>query len=172
RSTTGYVGAIGYLLKRPFRVVIAFALIIAGCALLFTRLPSSFLPEEDQGVLLTIVQTPAGATTDRTDAVVRQVETYFLEQEKENVEDVFGVLGFSFGGTGQNNAIVFTKLTDFDKRTGPGQSAAEIVQRAAGYFFTLRDAQVFPLLPPAIQGLGTSSGFSMYLVDSGGNGND
>ncbi|MDY6962969.1 MAG: efflux RND transporter permease subunit, partial [Pseudomonadota bacterium] len=122
--------------------------------------------------LLTIIQTPAGSTTARTDAVVKQVEAYFMENEKENVETVFGVLGFSFGGSGQNNAIVFTKLKDFEERTGPGQSAAEIVQRAGGYFFTLRDAQVFPLLPPAIQGLGTSSGFSMYLVDSGGNGND
>jgi len=172
RSTRGYVGSIGYLLKRPLRVMLLFVLVIAGCAWFFTRLPSSFLPEEDQGVLLTIIQTPAGSTTARTDAVVKQVEAYFMEQEKENVADVFGVLGFSFGGSGQNNAIVFTRLKDFDQRTGPGQSAAEIVQRAGGYFFTLRDAQVFPLLPPAIQGLGTSSGFSMYLVDSGGNGND
>lgn len=172
RSTRGYVGSIGYLLKRPLRVMLLFVLIIAGCAWFFTRLPSSFLPQEDQGVLLTIIQTPAGSTTARTDAVVKQVEAYFMEKEKENVSDVFGVLGFSFGGAGQNNAIVFTKLKDFAERTGPGQSAAEIVQRAGGYFFTLRDAQVFPLLPPAIQGLGTSSGFSMYLVDSGGNGND
>ncbi|KEQ02268.1 MULTISPECIES: efflux RND transporter permease subunit [Pseudorhizobium] len=172
RTTGGYVGSVGYLLKRPFRVMLMFALVVAGCAWMFTRLPSSFLPQEDQGVLLTIIQTPAGSTTARTDAVVKQVEAYFMENEKENVETVFGVLGFSFGGSGQNNAIVFTKLKDFEERTGPGQSAAEIVQRAGGYFFTLRDAQVFPLLPPAIQGLGTSSGFSMYLVDSGGNGND
>ncbi|HEV7435615.1 MAG TPA: efflux RND transporter permease subunit [Pseudorhizobium sp.] len=172
RTTGGYVGSIGYLLKRPFRVMLMFVVVVSSCAWLFTRLPSSFLPQEDQGVLLTIVQTPAGSTTARTDAVVKQVESYFMEQEKENVETVFGVLGFSFGGSGQNNAIVFTKLKDFEERTGPGQSAAEIVERAGGYFFTLRDAQVFPLLPPAIQGLGTSSGFSMYLVDSGGNGND
>ena len=171
RSTRGYVSTVGYLLKRPLRVFLVFALVIAGCAWLFTRLPSSFLPQEDQGVLLTIVQTPTGSTRARTDEVVKKVEAYFLEQEKANVDVVFGVLGFSFGGSGQNNAIVFTKLKDFGERTGAGQSAAEIVQRASGYFFTLRDAQVFALLPPAIQGLGTTSGFSMYLVDSGNQGN-
>lgn len=172
RTTSGYVGTIGYLLKRPLRVALLFVLVIAGCGWLFTRLPSSFLPQEDQGVLLTIIQTPNGATTTRTDEVVKKVEAYFQEKEKDNVDAVFGVLGFSFNGSGQNNAIVFTKLKDFAERTNPEQSAAAIVQRASGYFFTLRDAQVFALLPPAIQGLGTSSGFSMYLVDSGNNGND
>ncbi|WP_105372080.1 efflux RND transporter permease subunit [Neorhizobium huautlense] len=172
RTTSGYVGTIGYLLKRPLRVLVVFVLVIGGCTWLFTRLPSSFLPQEDQGVLLTIIQTPNGATTTRTDEVVKKVEAYFQEKEKDNVDAVFGVLGFSFSGSGQNNAIVFTKLKDFAERAKPEQSAAAIVQRASGYFFTLRDAQVFALLPPAIQGLGTSSGFSMYLVDSGNNGND
>ncbi|WP_105404361.1 efflux RND transporter permease subunit [Neorhizobium sp. T7_12] len=171
RSTSGYVSTIGYLLKRPFRVMLVFLLVIGGCAWLFTRLPNSFLPQEDQGVLLTIIQTPVGATTPRTDEAVKKVEAYFLEKEKDNVDAVFGVLGFSFSGSGQNNAIVFTKLKDFAERTRPEQSAAAIVQRASGYFFSIRDAQVFALLPPAIQGLGTSSGFSMYLVDSGNNGN-
>jgi multidrug efflux pump len=172
KTTNGYVGTIGYLLKRPLRVMLLFALIVGGCALLFTRLPSSFLPQEDQGVLMTIIQTPVGSTTARTEEVVKQVESYFLEKEKDNVDAVFGALGFSFSGTGQNNAIVFTKLRDFSAREGVGQSAAEVLQRAQGHFFTLRDAQVFALLPPAIQGLGNSSGFSAYLVDSGNNGND
>ncbi len=171
RSTRGYVSTIGYLLKRPFRVMLVFLLVIGGCAWLFTKLPNSFLPQEDQGVLLTIIQTPVGATTPRTDEAVKKVEAYFLEKEKDNVDAVFGVLGFSFSGSGQNNAIVFTKLKDFAQRTRPEQSAAAVVRRASGYFFTIRDAQVFALLPPAIQGLGTSSGFSMYLVDSGNRGN-
>ncbi|MGF9566208.1 efflux RND transporter permease subunit [Neorhizobium sp. JUb45] len=171
-ATNGYVGSVGYLLKRPLRMVVMFAIVVGGCAFLFTRLPSSFLPQEDQGVLMTIIQTPVGATTERTEAVVKQVEQFYLGQEKDNVEAVFGALGFSFNGTGQNNAIVFTKLKDFDLRTGSGQSAAEIMHRAQAHFLTLRDAQVFALLPPAIQGLGNSAGFSMYLVDSGNNGND
>jgi multidrug efflux pump len=170
RTTNGYTSSIGYLLNRPLRVTLMFLLVVGGCVWFFTRLPTSFLPQEDQGVLLTIVQTPTGANIERTNEVVKKVETYFREKEGENVDTVFGVLGFSFNGTGQNNAIVFTKLKDFSERTKPGQAAGAIVQRAMGYFFTLRDAQVFPLLPPAIQGLGNSSGFSMYLVDSGRNG--
>lgn len=170
RTTDRYVGSIGHLLKRPVRVTILFLIVVGGCAWFFTRLPSSFLPQEDQGVLLTIVQLPTGATTERTNEVVKQVESYFREKEAGNVESVFGVLGFSFGGSGQNNAMVFTKLKDFSERTAPEAHAAAIVQRAMGTFLSFRDAQVFPLLPPAIQGLGTSSGFSMYLVDSGRNG--
>ncbi|MBX4968404.1 efflux RND transporter permease subunit [Rhizobium binae] len=172
RSTNGYVRTIGYLLKRPIRVMLVFLLIGAGCAYLFTRLPSSFLPQEDQGVLLTIVTTPPGSTTQQTQAVVEKVENYYRENEKDAVESVFGALGFGFNGSGQNSAIVFTKLKDFSERTDPNLSAQSIVSRALRSFFAMREAQVFALLPPAIQGLGVSSGFSMYLVDTGGHGND
>ncbi|EJJ30091.1 efflux RND transporter permease subunit [Rhizobium sp. CF142] len=171
RSTNGYVRTIGYLLKRPIRVMLVFLLIGVGCAYLFTRLPSSFLPQEDQGVLLTIVTTPPGSTTQQTQAVVEKVEKYFRENEKDAVDSVFGALGFGFNGSGQNSAIVFTKLKDFSLRTDPNLSAQSVVNRALKNFFTIREAQVFALLPPAIQGLGVSSGFSMYLVDTGGHGN-
>ncbi|HLP70362.1 MAG TPA: efflux RND transporter permease subunit, partial [Rhizobium sp.] len=172
RTNRGYVATIGYLLKRPLRVIVAFAIVIAGCGWLFTRLPSSFLPQEDQGVLMTIIQLPNGATTDRTLEVIKKVENHFIDNEKDAIQDVFAVSGFSFTGSGQNYGIVFAKMKDFSLRTDPKLSAAAVVQRAMGYFFTLRDAQVFPLQPPAIQGLGNSSGFSMYLVDSGKNGTD
>ncbi len=172
RTTNGYVSSIGYLLKRPLRVLVLFLVVIGGCAWFFTRLPTSFLPQEDQGVLLTIVQTPTGSTIERTNAVVKQVEAFYREKEGNNVESVFGVLGFSFTGSGQNNAMVFTKLKDFSVRTSAESHAAAIVGRAQKAFFGMRDAQVFALLPPAIQGLGNSSGFSMYLVDSGKNGTD
>ncbi len=171
RSTNGYVRTIGYLLKRPIRVMLLFLLVGVGCAYLFTRLPSSFLPQEDQGVLLTIVTTPPGSTTQQTQAVVEKVEKYFRENEKDAVDSVFGALGFGFNGSGQNSAIVFTKLKDFSLRTDPNLSAQSVVNRALKNFFTIREAQVFALLPPAIQGLGVSSGFSMYLVDTGGHGN-
>ncbi len=171
RSTNGYVRTIGYLLKRPIRVMLVFLLVGAGCAYLFARLPSSFLPQEDQGVLLTIVTTPPGSTTQQTQAVVEKVEKYFRENEKDAVDSVFGALGFGFNGSGQNSAIVFTKLKDFSLRTDHNLSAQSVVNRALKNFFTIREAQVFALLPPAIQGLGVSSGFSMYLVDTGGHGN-
>ncbi len=172
RSTNGYVRTIGYLLKRPIRVMLVFLLVGVGCAYLFTRLPSSFLPQEDQGVLLTIVTTPPGSTTQQTQAVVEKVEKYFRENEKDAVDSVFGALGFGFNGSGQNSAIVFTKLKDFSLRTNPNLSAQSVVNRALKNFFAIREAQVFALLPPAIQGLGVSSGFSMYLVDTGGHGNE
>lgn len=172
RSTNGYVRTIGYLLKRPIRVMLVFLLIGVGCAYLFSRLPSSFLPQEDQGVLLTIVTTPPGSTTQQTQAVVEKVEKYYRENEKDAVDSVFGALGFGFNGSGQNSAIVFTKLKDFSLRTDPNLHAQAVVTRALKTFFTFREAQVFALLPPAIQGLGVSSGFSMYLVDTGGHGTD
>lgn len=170
RTTGGYVATIGYLLKRPLRVMLMFAVIIGSCTWFFLRLPTSFLPQEDQGVLFTIVQLPNGATTARTEEIVKKIENYYLDKETAAIQDVFAVSGFSFTGSGQNYAMVFAKLKDFDQRTDPKLAASAVVGRAMGYFFTLRDAMVFPLQPPAIPGLGNSSGFSMYLVDSGKNG--
>jgi multidrug efflux pump len=167
RATGGYVASIAYLLKRPLRVLLMFAVVIGGMGWFFLRLPTSFLPQEDQGVLMTIVQLPNGAAVTRTGEIIHKIENYYLEKEKDAIQDVFSVSGFSFVGSGQNYALVFAKLKDFDQRTKPELAASAIVQRAMGYFFTLRDAQVFPLQPPAIPGLGNSSGFSMYLVDSG-----
>ncbi|MFN3501589.1 MAG: efflux RND transporter permease subunit, partial [Allorhizobium sp.] len=172
RATGGYVSSIGYLLNRPLRVMLMFAIVIAGMSWFFMRLPSSFLPEEDQGVLMTIVQLPNGATVTRTEEIIKKIEDYYLDQEKDAIQDVFSVSGFSFVGAGQNYALVFAKLKDFELRTDAQLAAPAVVQRAMGYFFTLRDAMVFPLAPPAIPGLGTSSGFSMYLVDSGKRGNE
>ena len=171
-ATGGYVSTIGYLLKRPLRVMLMFAIVIGGMSWLFLRLPSSFLPEEDQGVLMTIVQLPNGATVTRTEEIIKKIEDFYLDKEKDAIQDVFSVSGFSFTGSGQNYALVFAKLKDFELREEPQLAASAVVQRAMGYFFTLRDAQVFPLQPPAIPGLGTSSGFSMYLVDSGKNGTE
>ncbi|MBC2775472.1 efflux RND transporter permease subunit [Rhizobium sp. AQ_MP] len=172
RATGGYVSSIAYLLKRPLRVMLMFAIVIGGLSWLFLRLPSSFLPQEDQGVLMTIVQLPNGATVTRTEEVIKKIEDYYLDQEKDAIQDVFSVSGFSFTGSGQNYALVFAKLKDFELREKPELAASAVVQRAMGYFFTLRDAMVFPLQPPAIPGLGSSSGFSMYLVDSGKNGTE
>ncbi|MCY1665483.1 efflux RND transporter permease subunit [Rhizobium sp. SL86] len=172
RTTNGYVSTIGYLLKRPLRVMLLFAIVIGGCGWFFLRLPTAFLPQEDQGVLMTIIQLPNGATQARSEEVIKKVENYYLDQEKDAIRDVFAISGFSFTGSGQNYAMVFAKLKDFDLREDPKLAASAVVRRAMGYFMTIRDAMVFPLQPPAIPGLGNSSGFSMYLVDSGKNGRD
>ncbi len=172
KTTNGYVGTIGYLLNRPLRVMLLFAVVVGGCAWFFLRLPSSFLPQEDQGALMTIIQLPNGATATQTAEVIKKVENYYLDKEKDGVDSVFSVNGFSFTGQGQNNALVFASLKPFDERSDDKLAAASIVKRAMGYFFTIREAQVFPILPPAIQGMGNSSGFSMYLVDTGNRGAD
>ncbi|WP_111557606.1 efflux RND transporter permease subunit [Paracoccus sediminilitoris] len=171
RATNGYAGVVGRLVKRPFRMLIVLAVIGAGVVALYDRLPGSFLPDEDQGVALVIIQGPDGSTTQQTQALVEKVENYLLNQESETVESVFAALGFSFGGTGQNNAMLFMKLKEYEEREG--HDLPSLVGRANGFFFgTNRQGQIFVLQPPAIQGLGTSSGFTMYMVDQGGQGQD
>ena len=171
RTTTGYVGIVTRLVKRPLRMLIVLVAIGFGVMTLFDRLPGSFLPDEDKGVALAIIQGPDGSTTQQTQALVEKVEQYLLTQETDTVESVFAALGFSFGGTGQSNALVFIKLRDYAERDG--FDIASLVNRANGYFFTTnRQGQIFALQPPAIQGLGTSSGFTMYLVDQTGQGQD
>ncbi|WP_304620452.1 efflux RND transporter permease subunit [Paracoccus sediminilitoris] len=171
RATNGYAGVVGRLIKRPFRMLIVLAVIGAGVVALYDRLPGSFLPDEDQGVALVIIQGPDGSTTQQTQALVEKVENYLLNEESETVESVFAALGFSFGGTGQNNAMLFMKLKEYEEREG--HDLPSLVGRANGFFFGAnRQGQIFVLQPPAIQGLGTSSGFTMYMVDQGGQGQD
>ncbi|MCC6303389.1 MAG: efflux RND transporter permease subunit [Gammaproteobacteria bacterium] len=170
RTTRGYTGGVDGILKRPLRTLAVFLLIIAGAAALFRALPSSFLPTEDQGVLMTMVQLPAGATEARTRAVVHQVMEYYQNQERDAVDGAFAAYGFSFSGSGQNAAMVFVHLKDFAERRDERLSAQAVVGRAAAAFAAIRDAQVFALLPPTIRGMGASGGFDMYLQDAGGAG--
>ena len=172
RMTGGYARTVRVLIGRPLAMVVVFALLGGAAYVLYTRLPTSFLPDEDQGVLMTQITLPAGANAARTQAVVDIVEDYYLTQEKDAVESVFMNLGFSFGGSGENAAMGFVRLKDFDQRTDESLSASAVAQRASAYFNQIRDAQVFVLAPPAIQGLGQTSGFSMYLEDTGNQGRD
>ncbi|MDP0929308.1 efflux RND transporter permease subunit [Paracoccus onubensis] len=171
RATRGYGSAVSRLVRRPFRMLIVLVAIGAGAMALYQKLPGSFLPDEDQGVMLVMVETPDGSTAAQTQAVVEKVEDYLLNEESETVESVFAALGFSFGGSGQNTAMVFAKLRDYDEREG--FDVASLVTRANAHFFmTNRSGQVFFLQPPAIPGMGVSSGFSMYLVDQAGQGQE
>ncbi|MFI5407918.1 efflux RND transporter permease subunit [Kaistia sp. UC242_56] len=170
RNADRYQRGVGGIIRRPIRFFIIYLLMCAGVAVLFNRLPTSFLPEEDQGVLMTSIQLPVGATRARTLEVVKQVEDHFLTQEKDSVDSVFSALGFGFNGNGQNAAMAFIKLKDFDQRTRADQSASAIAGRAMAAFSKIRDAQVFALSPPALPNLGNSNGFEMYLQDSAGAG--
>ncbi|MCF3932749.1 efflux RND transporter permease subunit [Acuticoccus sp. M5D2P5] len=170
-ATKGYGGAVSRLVRRPLRLLLVLVAISAAAFMLYDRVPGSFLPQEDQGVLLVMVETPEGSTTDQTLALVEQVEAYLLEEESATVDSVFGALGFSFTGSGQNQAMLFVRLKDYADRDG--LDAASLVTRANTHFFlNNRGGQVFVLLPPAISGLGTSEGFTMYLVDQAGQGQE
>ena len=170
RATGGYAALVGRMARRPFRFLLVLVAVGFGSFWLFEKLPGSFLPQEDQGALMVQVRLPDGSTTAQTQALVEQVEAYLLTEEKDVVQSVFGALGFSFGSSGQNSAMLFVKLKDYAEREG--QDAASLVTRANGHFAGNRAGQVFVLQPPAIQGLGNSSGFTMYLVDQSGLGTE
>jgi multidrug efflux pump len=171
-TTQRYEGVVARMIRRWGRHLVVYGLIVAGMAWLFLRLPTSFLPEEDQGILFSQVQLPAGATQARTLDVVQRVENHFLQNEKDNVESVFAVTGFSFAGRGENMAIAFVKMKDWSERKSPAQQVQAIAGRAMGAFMQLRDASVFAFAPPAVLELGNASGFDIYLQDQGGVGRE
>jgi multidrug efflux pump len=170
RGTRGYQRSVGGIIKRTPLFILVFVLITAAVGYLFNRLPSSFLPDEDQGILITSVQLPAGAADDRTEKVLRQVTDYYLNNEKDYVDGVMGVAGFGFGGQGQNVGLAFIKLKDFALRTTPQSKAQAIAGRAMGAFSKIKDGSVFALSPPAIPGFGNNSGFDFFIKDINGAG--
>ncbi len=141
--------------------------IVLVLVLLFIRLPTAFLPEEDQGSLFNLITLPVGATQSRTLDVVKQVEHHYLVVEKNDTEVIFCVAGFSFAGQGQNSGICFVHLKPWNQRSKTSDHAPAIAQRAMGSFMKFRDAQVFAIVPPAVQELGQSSGFDVEMEDRG-----
>ncbi|WP_428629919.1 multidrug efflux RND transporter permease subunit [Sphingopyxis sp.] len=170
RTTDRYQGGVGKMLASPLRWLGVFAAMVLVTGLLFTRLPGSFLPQEDQGYLITVVQAPPGATSQRTAEATKQVKAFFAEQPQ--VANIVLVNGFSFFGQGQANAIMFTPLKPWDERTGDGDSADAIAGRAMGTLMGIKEAFAFSLSPPSIPELGTSSGFTFKLQDRGANGRE
>ena len=172
RMRGAYRAGLSRTLGRPKLVMLVYAGIVALLVGLFIRLPTGFLPGEDQGFVISLITLPTGATQDRTMAVANQVGQYFLTAEKKNVDFVFTVAGFSFVGAGQNAGIAFTRLKDWSERPGAQNSADAVAARAFGKFFMLPTAQVFSIVPPADQELGTSNGFEIQLEDRGNLGHD
>ncbi|WP_374370191.1 efflux RND transporter permease subunit [Piscinibacter sp.] len=168
RTAKGYEGLVARILRRAARYMVIYAAIVAAVVLLFGRLPTSFIPNEDQGNILVNVQLPPGATQNRTLAVMQQVEQYMLAQPE--VQNMVSVLGFSFAGSGQNAGLAFVTLKDWSERSGAAHSAQGLVARAFGALGKIRDAIIFPVSPPAIRDLGRANGFAMRLQDRGGNG--
>lgn len=166
RMTERYARGNDRILSRPMRGLAVFLVLGVVTALLFTRLPTAFLPTEDQGSLMTVVQTPPGATMERTDEALAPIEEWWMSQPE--TEDLIVVRGFSFFGRGQNNAMMFASLEPWDERTDAESEASSILARAAQRFQAVDNAMVFPIQPPAIRSLGTASGFTMKLQDRGG----
>jgi len=170
RTAKGYESGVARLLPHAARYLVVYGVIVAVAALMYQRLPTSFLPNEDQGRMLVNVQLPPGATRERTQAVMEQVEGFVLKQPE--VKSMVSVLGFSFAGQGQNAALGFITLKDWAERTGPGSSAQALAGRSFGALMGIRDAFIFPLSPPPIPELGSSSGFSFRLQDRAGLGHN
>ncbi len=170
RATQGYQNGVAHVLKRTFRYMVLYAVILAAVATLFVRLPTSFLPEEDQGYFISVIQLPAGATRNRTLEVLSQVEDFYLKQPE--VEHVIGVVGFSFFGRGQNAAITFIRLKDWDNRPSPDNSAPSLVKRANMALFRIKQAMIFSINVPPIPELAAVGGFDFRLEDQAGQGRD
>ncbi|KAA0915326.1 efflux RND transporter permease subunit [Psychrobacter sp. ANT_WB68] len=173
KTSKSYENFVGKSFRLKWVYLIVYAAIIGIMAVVFLRIPGSFLPEEDQGIMFTAVQLPAGSTLDETQAVLDKVSNYYSSQEPDNVASAFTIAGFSFVGQGQNVGIAFVKLSDWADRKGEENTARAVSDRAQGYFFTqINEATVFNIIPPAISGLGNSSGFDLMLQDSGNVGHE
>ncbi|MFZ6049209.1 efflux RND transporter permease subunit [Pseudomonas sp. CR3202] len=172
RGVNGYERGVRGILQRKAPYLALYLVIIVAMAWLFTRIPTAFLPEEDQGVLFAQVQTPAGASAERTQAVVDQMREYLLDAEKDTVKSVFTVTGFNFAGRGQSSGMAFIMLKPWEERTAEGQSVFDLAQRAQKHFFSFRDAMVFAFAPPAVMELGNATGFNLFLQDRAGIGHE
>ncbi len=168
RATDGYQRQVGGILGRPMRFLAVFVVLVGVTGILFNRLPGSFLPEEDQGTVLTAIQAPPGATLQRTNEAIAQAEEFYHAQPQ--VDNMIVVRGFSFFGQGQNNAMAFVRLKPWSERKGEDNHALTLVQRAMGGLSQVKEAMIFALNPPAIQGLGVASGFTFKLQDRAGQG--
>jgi len=168
KITGGYGATVGYTVWRPLRMLMIYAVMGGGIVWLFLQTPTGFLPDEDQGIMLALVQGPAGSTAENTAKANMQIQEYFLNAEKEAVDSIFTIVGFSFAGAGQNNGLAFVRLKDWEDRPSPAQSVQAIAGRAYGAFMGIQEAMAFPIVPPAVTELGNVSGFDFYLQAPGG----
>ena len=163
---------VGSLVAHTLRVLVIYAVIIAGMIFGFEKLPQGFMPGEDQGVLMAQVITPSGSSQQRTEDVLDRMSAYFMDKEAQNVDSVFTVSGFSFGGSGQNAGLMFVRLKDWSLREDDGQDVNSITARAMAEFSTYKDANAYAFPPPAVPELGIADGFDIYLQAAAGQSHD
>ncbi len=172
RNADRYTSGVGKMLHRSGRSLAVYALILGAMAYLFLRMPTGFLPDEDQGLMFAQVQLPVGSTQEQTLEVIKQVEAHFLNDESANVQSIFTVAGFSFGGQGQNTGLAFIKLKDWSERPTAQARVKAIAGRAMGKFMRFKDGIAFAFAPPAVLELGSANGFDFRLQDRAGLGHD
>ena len=172
RGRAQYESIVSNSFRKPVRYLLIYGSIVAIMVILFLRLPTAFLPDEDQGFIICQIQLPAGATQERTLKLIEQVEKHFLENEQKTVESLITVAGFSFAGRGQNMGLAFVKLKDWDQRKTKDLKAPAVAGRAMGAFSQFKDGMAFAFSPPAVVELGQASGFDFQLQDRGGLGHD
>ncbi|PSV22191.1 MULTISPECIES: efflux RND transporter permease subunit [unclassified Photobacterium] len=170
--TKRYESSVAAMIKRSIRVMFIFLGLTVAVGWIFMRMPTSFLPDEDQGILFSQAILPVNSTQEQTQEVMDKVSDYYLTQEKDSVASVFSVSGFSFAGSGQNMGMAFVGLKDWSDRQLPGMDVKSIVNRSMAYFHQIKNALVFSFAPPAVIELGTASGFDFYLQDRSGQGHD
>jgi HAE1 family hydrophobic/amphiphilic exporter-1 len=168
RTRDFYLRLVHRSISNKMRYLVVYVLIVAAMGVLFLRMPTAYLPDEDQGTMMVQALLPANSTLEQTDEVLKRVRTYFLENEKDTVEAVFTVSGVSFSGRGQNAGFSFIKLKDWDLRGGANQKVGAVAGRAMAEFSKIRNAMVFAFAPPAVVELGQSKGFDFQLLDRGG----
>ncbi len=167
-----YRASVGHILGFKIPYFAVFVLIVALMGFFFLKMPTSYLPDEDQGVLMTLVQTPPGTTQEQTIEVLKQVRDYYLTNEKDTVEECLTIAGVSTAGRGQDQGMLYIKLKDWDLRNSPELKADAIVKRAMPAFSKIRNARIYPVVPPAVIELGTAKGFDYMLQDRGGLGHE
>ncbi|AVV84641.1 multidrug transporter [Shewanella putrefaciens] len=170
RLTNRYESSVAGIIKRGFRVMMIYVALVVAVGWIFMRMPTAFLPDEDQGILFTQAILPTNSTQESTLKVLEKVSDHFMAEE--GVRSVFSVAGFSFAGQGQNMGIAFVGLKDWSERTAPGADVQSIAGRAMGVFSQMKDAFVFAFVPPAVIELGTANGFDMFLQDKNGQGHE
>ncbi len=170
--TVTYQKGVGHVTRRPKRWMLAMFFFVIAMCVLFKILPTSFLPDEDQGQMMVMYNLPSGATQEETEAVAAKIEKYFLENEKDSVSGIMAVIGFSFSGSGQHTGMAFVELKDWAERDSEEKRVFAIAKRAMAYFSRMREAVVYAFAPPAITELGTATGFDFELEDRGGLGHE
>jgi len=172
RGRDAYRGAVAHILRRKLPYALVFAVIVGGLVVLFSRMPTGYLPDEDQGNLMGIVQLPVGATLEQTEAVLARARAYFAGSEPDAVESFMGVAGIGMAGRGQNQSMAYIRLKDWDLRRKPGLSAKDVARRGMGALSRIKEASIYVVPPPPVVELGSATGFDFMLQDRGGLGHE